>query len=335
MRVQRVAITSNTLAPGGAERQRVLLANGLSERGIQVALVLLQGRGSLIEDVSPSVRIVEQKYYSGGSDAFDIVITGTTNTEVFFGLRSKLSGTPWIVAIHNPTGVGAPGLKRFSLSAIRFSDARIALSDWHKKRVERDWGLKVTHTISNGVDPARFACIRSQRASNTWQASHDFGFLGRISMEHKGLDLLVDMLSLLPERRLLIGGDGPDLRMLQDRAQKTTVRHQIDWIGECRPEEVLSRVSVMVMPSRFEGLPMVGLESVAAGVPIVASEMAGLSDIRGVYSFPMRDCKSLANACEEVLQGSPKLGRRLSEVSVPTVGTMVDEYLKVIDSVPR
>ena len=90
-----VVVTTNDLDLGGAERQRVLLANALVDRGHPVTVVCLQGLGLYTAELDPRVRLEMQPWWQpvvevAGDEA--IVVGGVTNTEVGFARTWRALG---------------------------------------------------------------------------------------------------------------------------------------------------------------------------------------------------------------------------------------------------
>lgn len=273
----RIAITSNTLEPGGAERQRVLLANGLARRGHKVALVLLQRGGELEGEARPEVRVV--RVWRGEEiPPSDAIITGTTNTESLVALRLRLGRNHvlWCAAVHNPVGPGCPQLKRFTRAALRAADAVVALSTWHREQVRLRLGVKCTDTIGNGIEAERFRPVAASRRFRP--PSYEVGFIGRLEARHKGLDRLLEAWTL-QRRTLVIAGDGPDKELLRTQARRLGLTDRLAWLGVQAPEAFFREIDVLMVPSRYEGSPMVVLEALAAGVPVIATDFPGASDV--------------------------------------------------------
>lgn len=102
----------------------------------------------------------------------------------------------------------------------------------------------------------------------------------------KGLEVLLQAMALLLKRgkqiRLRAVGafESHDYEIhIRALAQKLGIADLIDWVGYMSDvEKEFAHMDVMVMPSLYgEGLPMVLLEAMAAGVPVVASDIAGIS----------------------------------------------------------
>jgi glycosyltransferase involved in cell wall biosynthesis len=113
-----------------------------------------------------------------------------------------------------------------------------------------------------------------------------------------------------PSARLLMLGDGPLRRQLEQQALDLGIAGRVTFTGK-QPHvfEVLQGLDVFVMPSLWEGCGTAALEAMAVGVPIVASAVGGLSEaiVPGVTGLlvPPAEPESLAQAILEVL-GQPE-----------------------------
>jgi glycosyltransferase involved in cell wall biosynthesis len=134
------------------------------------------------------------------------------------------------------------------------------------------------------------------------------GGVGRLDRQ-KGWDVLCAaapaIRAALPEVAIAIVGDGPDRAQLEPLARAAGVRllgHRSDAAAE------LTAFDVLVMPSRYEGLSLTAIEALAAGVPIVGSDVPGLRDAigdAGVLVAP-EDPDALARAVIGLLCDAPR-----------------------------
>jgi glycosyltransferase involved in cell wall biosynthesis len=106
--------------------------------------------------------------------------------------------------------------------------------------------------------------------------------LGRL-VRDKGFDVLLEALPAILERcpsaRLTIAGDGPEREPLRRQAAALGLSARVTFTGWVAPDDVpglMAAATVVVMASRTEGLPMVGLQAAAAGRPVVATRAGGL-----------------------------------------------------------
>jgi glycosyltransferase involved in cell wall biosynthesis len=135
----------------------------------------------------------------------------------------------------------------------------------------------------------------------------------------KGVETLIDALPALvakhPRVQVAIVGDGGLRQALIERARSLGVGQTVHFLGE-RPEPfaVLTAAGVFVMTSWAEAFPYVILEAMAAGLPIVASDVGGIAeaiqDGRTGLLVPVRDPQSTADALIALLD-DPALGPRL------------------------
>jgi glycosyltransferase involved in cell wall biosynthesis len=110
----------------------------------------------------------------------------------------------------------------------------------------------------------------------------------------KGHQLLVDAIGKLRrdgvDVRLTIVGDGPLLEDLRGRARSAGVEDRVLFagaVGQDRVREFYERADVFALPSFAEGLPVVLVEAMAMGLPVVASRITGIPELvqEGVSGF--------------------------------------------------
>jgi glycosyltransferase involved in cell wall biosynthesis len=149
-----------------------------------------------------------------------------------------------------------------------------------------DTGDALVRVIRNGAHAHEFAPVDPDPDAT------DLLYLGEFRAV-KGLDVLLGALVLLREQQgrevsaTLIGA-GPDEASL--RAMVATLRLEQVRIESPRPaREAMQRGRVLVLPSRAESLPYVLIEAAAAGVPIVATNVGGISEIMAPFAFALVD----------------------------------------------
>jgi len=288
-RFASVVFTTNELCRGGAERQRVLLAGELAERGHPVTLVCLQALGPLLPEVNPSVRVILQPWWLPMLDlpvGDAVLVSGTTNTEIGFAvgwwattLRRRHAGAGrrrWLTAAHEPPGLAEPTYSSRAASVIQRSDGLIALSVAHWEQLTATQKLNSRHfVVPNGVPVNETASPRRR-----WERPLRLGMLSRI-VEHKNPHLLMRALEPLEDLdwTLDLFGDGPD----RDRLQKLTpdrLADRIRWRGwSSGPDHAFAQIDVLCVPSRAEAFPLVIVEAMSRGVPVIASGMCAVPEI--------------------------------------------------------
>ena len=110
--------------------------------------------------------------------------------------------------------------------------------------------------------------------------------IGRLT-EQKGFDRLIDWFCELPGNvNLLIVGEGPDKEKLNQQIKASRKTKRIKIIGfQANPFSLVKKASAVVLASRWEGSPNIGLEALALGKPVIASlECGGLVELAKEYS---------------------------------------------------
>ncbi len=180
--------------------------------------------------------------------------------------------------------------------------------------------LRKVRTIHNGVDTDRFRPNPAARRTwrRRWQVSEKtvvFGAVGRLSWE-KRLDHAVGQLARLCERhpdrdvRLVLIGEGPERDALAGLAQRCGVADRVIFTGfQARAEEPYAALDYLVLPSRWEGLPLALLEAMACTCPAIAYGVGGVPEVLTSpalgWLVPPGDEVALLNAMREALLLSP------------------------------
>jgi glycosyltransferase involved in cell wall biosynthesis len=101
-------------------------------------------------------------------------------------------------------------------------------------------------------------------------------------VHQKAIDMIIRSLVLLPTHiRLLVVGDGPDREMLEMLAKEIGVADRVTFVGKVERTETSKyrKISeIFVLPSRSEGQGISFLSTMAAGLPIIATQEGGIAD---------------------------------------------------------
>ena len=154
--------------------------------------------------------------------------------------------------------------------------------------------------IHNGLHEAEFETV-SPAADAV-----DFLYLGELS-PIKGVDVLLAALRIVNDKldayqsKLLIVGDGNQLAALRQRTFDLGLTDMVAFQGAMPIRQALARARCMVMPSRSESLPYVALETVAAGMPLIASRVGGIPEIVAGSDTPLVPAEDAAALATEML----------------------------------
>lgn len=316
-----------------------LLLKKLKEAGIPSFLIPMKTKKDILLPLLKTIRLVRKK-------KIDIIHTHTVRSNLIGRLASLLTGRKCITHLHSPILRDFADLRRGRFnemidSITRFlADRYIAVS--HSLRREM---------IQRGMPPDKIVTIHNALDFKSLHASVDpHSVRGGIRKEYnipanafilvlvallrprKGVDVIIkameSVLEHFPNVHLFIVGnddisEDPDYgNKLRRMASGLGIESNVIFTGfRDDVPAILKECDLMVLPSLFgEGFPMVILESMAMGVPVVASRVEGIPEIieDGVNGFLVEpgDSEDLANKIVEVLKNPILLktaGRKAQE----------------------
>jgi glycosyltransferase involved in cell wall biosynthesis len=241
-------------------------------------------------------------------------------------LTSALRRRPYIAHFHldvdpsGPLGVLLNAYKRSILGPfLRRAAAVIALSDQQADFLESRYRIRRGRiaVIPNGVSPTFYRAATDSDRPNITKRVPRLLFVGRLNPQ-KNLPRLIDaMTHVSTDVELVIVGDGElrdDLARRIHRLGLTGVR----LVGPARGDELVRWyrwADAFVLPSDKEGMPLVLLEAMAAGLAVIATDAPGTREVvDGVGLLTERNPESLGSAIERVA-GDPDLLSSLSSRS--------------------
>jgi glycosyltransferase involved in cell wall biosynthesis len=181
--------------------------------------------------------------------------------------------------------------------------------------------------------------------SKTWNYPLKILFVGRLS-EQKGVDILLQAMEEVIGKGfnsfLTVVGDGPLRGKLEEQANVLKIREYVTFVGNTNDVIRYYHDShILVVPSNWEGLPLVLLEGMGCGLPIVASDIGGIREviqdgINGLL-FPMGNEKELASKIIYLMQNSEaatEMGRisREKAVSYFSLTRNMQSYFELYES---
>jgi len=202
------------------------------------------------------------------------------------------------------------------------------------------------HYVANGVRVAARTpeCVSdARRRVGISPADFAFFYVGRLN-PIKDLGTLLEAFAALPgevlrRSRLYLVGDGSERAMLESKRDALGLTERVTFLGfRTDVSQLLKAADAVVMSSRSEGLPMVLLEAMAAGVPCVATAVGGIPQLFGEdrgLTVPPQDATGLAAAMASVA-GSPELRQRLVRNALENLrkhyalDAVTDRYLELL-----
>ncbi len=254
-------------------------------RGCQGVRVILNHRPAWVMDY---VRILWGLFILLIKQKPAVVVTHTYYANVLGQLAARLFRVRFRLAVqHNPAPT-YPRLARWLdllMGNTFFYTTNIAVSgaayhsfdDYPARYRER---LKIIH---NGI-PAPDLTMSRENARCRFELPLNGPLIvnvGRLAAQ-KNQQLLIKLLRHLPDVQLAIAGDGELRGALEGEARIPGVAGRVFMLGEISPREIgcfLSAGDVFVFPSHYEALPFALVEAMAAGLPIIASDIDAIRDL--------------------------------------------------------
>ena len=172
--------------------------------------------------------------------------------------------------------------------------------------------------IHNAVDLDRFASARpaSKRELLGREDVPVAVFTARLEPQ-KDHATIFRAMQRVPELHLLLAGDGPERHSLQELARTLGVADRVRFLGR-RPDvpELLKMADLYIHSSHYEGFGIAAVEAMAAGLPVVATDVPGLAQVVGSAALlvPPGGDELMAQHIRSLL-ASPELGRKLSHAA--------------------
>jgi glycosyltransferase involved in cell wall biosynthesis len=343
----RLVLVLDEAFVGGVEVLMLQVFRAFDPRVVEPSLVCLRTDGPLAADVRAAGFQVDVLERSGrfdtrtlprlvrelrrrGADA--VLVPHHHRASLALGrLAARLARVPaTVVAAHDMdlTNVGGRVLPRWAVATLRETDALVLLAPSQGEYLHREehvgrrpWSRTREVVIPNGVVVGPRPDHRARAAARTRLGlptdAFVAGIVARLSPQ-KAHHVLFEAFAILrgsrPEARLVVVGGGPREQELRQLATHLALGDSVQFTGILRDvPDVLPAFDVSCLSSVHEGVPIAVIESMAAGIPVVATDCGALRDIvvDGEHGFivPVGDAEALADRLRRLAE-SPALRER-------------------------
>jgi len=318
-----VFLMVESLKTGGSERQFVALSRCLDQNQFRVKLGCIQARGAFLGGLdvesfplggslygfrSWKTRMRLRRHLRDQRIAIAHAIDFYANLTLVPSAR--LAGVPVVIGSQRQLGdLLTPLQSRAQRMMFRWCDAVVCNSDAAAKRLIDD-GLAQSKiaVIRNGLAPEAFeSAVSALPRRPGWVR---VGMIARMNSAAKNHSLLLRAAARIcgtaSQVEFVMIGDGPLRPQLEQDAASLGLGDRVQFLGDRRDiTAILASLDVTALPSGSESLSNAVIESMAAGVPVVASRVGGnpelLNDERGML-VPAGDESSLAEALLRLVQ---------------------------------
>jgi glycosyltransferase involved in cell wall biosynthesis len=236
---------------------------------------------------------------------------------------------PWVYTVHGFHFSHKSFLARkLALLAerrsIKCASGVIFVSEYDRELAIRERLLpssQTCHVIHNGVPKPTPSHV---------EPLGEIGWIGRLEYQ-KHPEMFLDIMEQLPGRRAVLAGGGSLDDIVDREIQRRNLGDRVRRVGSLDHEasiNLLAGLDVLVMTSRWEGLPLTPLEAMHLGVPVVSTSVGGLIEIidhrrTGMLS-EHESSQELVDAIRE-LDGNPELRTSISQCASHMVATDFSE----------
>jgi glycosyltransferase involved in cell wall biosynthesis len=325
---------------GGAQRDAILLANGLAARGWRIDILTLQPDGPLRALIDPAISLVQlsagslkaaipafrrafAKLGPGGlilsSEAAQNVVAFLAHASLLRAARPKLLlrevTSPSIARTTDPYLQNRLAYRVIGAAYAR-CDRTIVLTQGARDDLAAHFGVPAANIEVMGSNAVLEPASERRLRTADLEAGRERGLivsLGRLSPEKDQL-LLVEAFAKLPEglgARLVLVGDGPLRAAIEQSVARLGLGGRVTLAGfQPDPFAWAARAQLLVCSSRFEGLGNALIEALACGTPVVSTDCPfGPREILRAGAFgrlvPPQDAGALALAMAASLGSTP------------------------------
>lgn len=285
---------------------------------------------------------------------FDIIHAHSTKAGLLARMLprrgAKIVYTPHCIYTMNPTAsrLAYWGVRVLERMYARWTNAIIAVSpDEQRHIVELGIRSDKVRCVVNGVQPIARGDTFAARAARGLPAEGVLvGFLGRLSGQKDPVNFIEACAEVIDRGRnihAVVAGTGQLESVCRRRAAALGIDHRVHWLGYQTAAELMPAIDLFAMSSRYEGMPYTLLESLAAGLPVVTTDVGGarlaVENGGNGYVVPVQDTRALADRIDQ-LAGNPTLRAEFAAASLRrasrfTVEQMVRQTLDLYQELVR
>lgn len=294
----RILHVITSLRTGGAEHLMVDLLPALKQLGHEVALLVFDGietpfflqlkqRGIAIHSLGTGYsayhpkHVVQLKPYL---KEFDVVHTHNTACQYFVAIAAKMSAgvkTKLVTTEHNSTNRrrGSRFWTMVDAAVYRQYNHIICISKATEENLHKHLpNLRTTtSTIHNGIDIEQFSCERGVN-----KVSKRITMVAAFRPQKDQDTVLRALTHLPPQYHLQLVGDGERRSEIEKLIQELGLTNRVNMMGvRTDIAKILAESHVSVLSSHWEGFGLAAAESMAAGTPVIASNVEGLASVVG------------------------------------------------------
>lgn len=361
----KVCHVINRLDIGGMENGVVNLCNKLDRSKFSPIICCLKGIGPMAQRLQPHVKVVDMKFKEGKAPFRPLILAGffrkikpdVVHTHSWGGgsysgiLGAKLANVPVIINGEHGTFYLKPHQVFIQRILAFLCNDILSVSHSLKRRLKTEVRISPNRVsvIPNGVDVEIFhgnynsAPAKTKLPSDTEKSNLRIGCIGSIKPQ-KNQIMLIKAVELLKDNnsienlKVMFVGDGPDREKLEQFVNNAGLSNHVEFLGRRNDIHlILASIDILVSTSlsKFEGMSNIILEAMSSGVPVIATNSVGTSELikDGINGFLIEsnDISKLAEKIEllsknqTLLKSMARIGRNIIH-STYSIARMISSY---------
>jgi glycosyltransferase involved in cell wall biosynthesis len=299
-------------------------------RAVRLWWRLLRAGGGFVRHVAYLLEAVALYHRLRDHPVAHIHAHFSTNGAAVAMMTKALGGPGYSFTVHGPDELFDPVGNSLGLK-IQYADFVACISHFCRSQcmifapVDAWDRLRIVHC---GVRPADYTAPPPVADLPPRASGRRILYVGRLSQLKGGLVLIAAMADVAkahPEADLVVVGDGEVRARMEARAKAMGLADRVHFLGFRSQGDVraaMADADVFTLPSFAEGVPVVFMEAMASGIPVVATQVAGVSELveEGVSGFivPPGDATALARRVSDLLS-DPALRTRMGAAGAARV----------------
>jgi len=361
--MSKIAIFLTALDGGGAEKVMLNLAKGFVKSGLKVDLVLVSASGAYISQIPPGIKLVDlggERLLTSIPALIDYLkfeqpqalLTALDTNVIAAWLRRWSSiSIRTIVTVHNNLSLESrhgEDLKRRLTAKLAswfygWADSIVAVSEGvGADLVKIGLPQKKIHVIYNPIVDDELKTKLKQPLEHPWLQDEQIPIIlgvGRLTKQ-KNFSTLIQAFAIVRRHtpvRLMILGEGENRSALESTIKQLNINSDVLLMGFVdNPYQYMSKASVLVMSSLWEGFGNVLVEAMAAGTPVLSTNCpSGPAEILvdGKYGklVPIGDVKEMAKNIEVTLKNPPNKEKLKQRAETFSLDNAIKIYLEILN----
>ncbi|HAM38236.1 MAG: hypothetical protein A2474_03505 [Elusimicrobia bacterium RIFOXYC2_FULL_34_12] len=286
MKKPKILHLITSLNIGGTEQFLLNIVNNLKSK-YDFTVGYLKKIGEIAKEIDAGIPIYKFDYFLLKKylkeKKYDIIHTHLFRANILGRIAGKSAGTPIIISSQR----SIDGWKKFyhvflDKMTSRYCNLVIANSEYAKNILITREHIpeRIIKVIYNGISTYNISGAKFPPFNKNKPV---IGYVGRLHNE-KGVYLIPEIVKIVIEKnpniKFLIIGNGPEMYNMKLNVYKYKLKDSVEFLGwERNLKDIYYKINILLLPSEEESFPQAALEAMSFGIPVIASDVGGVSEL--------------------------------------------------------